>query len=346
MPAGISGKALLEEPMDAISVLCSPWLPEGLMILAGPPKIGKSTMARQWAHAVNVGRALWGAQCDRAAVVYLSLEEGERLMRKKLAAAGFPADELADVSFHWAWAQGAEGCADLRLYLNEHPTTKLVVIDSLSRFRAPATRERPQFQQDYDAVAGLADIAKERPGLAIVVLHHTTKIGTAQSPVEAISGTYGVAAAADSYAVLCRQGGDFVLACGGRHWDQYDDLFVVERAGGLWAMRGADDGVRLSPRQREFLSRLASEGTISTRGLATRFHVGDSTATELMGELRDKGMVERTSDGWRATAAGEAKAASLFHSQSSETTERTERTEGSQGVSGVSGFRGCARGRT
>ena len=41
--------------------------------------------------------------------------------------------------------------------------------------------------------------------------------------------------------------------------------------------------------------------------MASRFGVKDAAASELLKELSSRGMVERTSDGWRATSAGAAK---------------------------------------
>jgi hypothetical protein len=329
LPQGISGRALLELQFPEIAMLCSPWIPEGVMLLAGPPKVGKSTLMRQVTRAVSAGNMLFGSYCEQGRVAYLSLEEGERLMAKKLRSARFEAGELAAVDFHWAWRQGAEGCADLRAYIDEHDDVRMIVIDSLSRFREPSNQARSQFQQDYDAMAMLSELAKQRPGLAIVVLHHTTKLGTVNDPVAAISGTYGVAAAADSYMVLVKDGSDFVLCCGGRFWELDESHFVMDRAAGVWEMRRAHDGVSLTARQREYLARVVEDGTVTTRGMASRFGVKDAAASELLKELSSRGMVERTGDGWCATAAGLAKMPSPTP-VTSESSGFSERSEGSE----------------
>lgn len=307
-PTVTRGNALMVKTMPEISFLCSPWIPEGVMLLAGRPKLGKTSIARQWSASVTNGWSLWGKPCSRHAVLVLSLEEGEKLMRRKLVAARYTPQELADVHLAFNWRQGILGVGDLQQYLEAEPAVRLVIIDSLTRFRDPPTREKQAFQQDYEAVSQLAELAKAIPGLSIVVVHHTTKSTNGDDPIAEISGTYGLSAAADSYAVLRKQGGDFVLHFGGRYWDEAVDAYTLVRDAGRWQMAGAHDPVQLSPMQRAYLARLAADGLVTTQGMATRFGVKKNTASEVLGELSDKGMAERVVDGWQVTETGRAKA--------------------------------------
>lgn len=324
----IDGEALLALELPDVQYLCRPWVPEGVTLLAGAPKVGKTTLLRQFGASVSSGATLWGAACAQADVLFLSLEEGQKLMRRKLLLAGYRGDQVRRIRFHWKWRPGVEGVADLRDRLRACPEIRLIIIDSLTRFRDAPTRDKPQFHQDYEAVRLLADITKDHPGLSIIVLHHTKK-DQAGDPIADISGTFGLSAAADNYMVLRRESGEFVLHCGGRYWDETEDAFRLVREAGAWALEGAALTVRLSPMQRGYLDALKAEGTITTRGMARRFEVRDSTASEILSELQGKGLVERTSDGWRCSA-----------SLSPGTTERvgsTESTETSE-REGVRGF--------
>lgn len=293
----IDGAALLALDLPETTYLCRPWIPEGVLILAGRPKIGKTTLLRQIAVGVSSGAALWGATCERADVLFLSLEEGQKLMRRKLLLAGYSGEQVRRIRFHWRWRSGAMGTSDIREKLKTCPAIRLVIVDSLTRFRDAPTRDKPQFHQDYEAVRLLADIAKDHPGLTIIVLHHTRK-DQGDDAIADISGTFGLSAAADNYMVLRREGGDFVMHCGGRYWDEAQDAFRLRREAGTWALEGAATPIALSPMQRQYLDRLKQEGTITTRGMATRFGVRDSTASAILSELREKGLVERTTDGW------------------------------------------------
>jgi RecA-family ATPase len=94
MPRGESALELMEREMELITYLCEPWIPEGLNLLAGRPKIGKTTMQRQKLAAVAEGGLLFGDRCLASPAVYLSLEEGDRLTRQKLESAAFSRDAL------------------------------------------------------------------------------------------------------------------------------------------------------------------------------------------------------------------------------------------------------------
>lgn len=296
---GIDGDALLALDLPETHYLCRPWIPEGVTILAGRPKVGKTTLLRQIAVCASDGAPLWGKPCAQTEVLFLSLEEGRKLMRKKLMLAGYSGAQLRRIRFHWQWRTGVGGIGDLHERLKVNPAIRFVIVDSLTRFRDAPTRDKPQFHQDYEAVRMLADVAKDIPGLTIIVLHHTKK-DQGDDPIADISGTFGLTAAADNYMVMRRESGEFVLHCGGRYWDEPQDAFRLRRAGGVWALEGVADAARLSPMQRQYLDTLRAEGTVTTRGMARRFKVRDSTASEVMAELQAKGLVDRTADGWQA----------------------------------------------
>lgn len=295
----IDGESLLALDLPETHYLCRPWIPEGVTILAGRPKIGKTTLLRQIAVCASSGSALWGRPCSQAEVLFLSLEEGKKLMRKKLLLAGYAGAQLRCIRFHWRWRAGAAGVADIRARIEANPRIRFVIVDSLTRFRDAPTRDKPQFHQDYEAVRLLADIVKDFPGLSIIVLHHTKK-DQGDDPIADISGTFGLTAAADNYMVMRREAGEYVLHCGGRYWDEAEDAFRLRRDGGAWSLEGIAAPVRLSPMQRQYLDVLRAEGTVTTRGMARRFSVRDNTASEILAELQAKGLADRTADGWRA----------------------------------------------
>jgi predicted DNA-binding transcriptional regulator len=188
--------------------------------------------------------------------------------------------------------------------LAEHPGIKLIVIDSLSRFRAPATKNTPQFEQDYAVIGNLQNVAKDHPGLCIVVIHHTTKANF-DDPLDSISGTYGVTAACDAYGVLQRKGEQYKLHWGGRLWDQDANDFEIARDGGRWVMVGTWDAETsgLTPVRKEIYAALQAEGTITTRGIARRFDIADSTASEHLHSLMNNGLVSKKGSQWIASAS-------------------------------------------
>lgn len=61
-------------------------LPQGLCMLAGAPKIGKSWMALDLALHVAKGEALWGLKVHPGTVLYLCLEDGNGRIHDRLNA--------------------------------------------------------------------------------------------------------------------------------------------------------------------------------------------------------------------------------------------------------------------
>ena len=61
------------------------FVPDGPTLLCGPPKIGKSWMALDWAIAVVTGGlALGRLPVEQGEVLYLALEDSDRRMQKRL----------------------------------------------------------------------------------------------------------------------------------------------------------------------------------------------------------------------------------------------------------------------
>jgi hypothetical protein len=299
---GIDGEALACLDLPDPVYLARPWIVEGVTLVVGRPKIGKTTLLRQLCHAANSGGAFLSSPVGAADVTFLSLEEGERLMRAKLRAMAVPLAQFRGIRFEFDWPQGALGADKLRERFESTPAKgqRVVVVDSLQRFRAMPDRTLPAFAQDYEAVRVLAELAKDFPGLAVLVLHHTTK-ATVDDPVAAISGTYGLTAAADNYLILLRQGEAFRLHCGGRCWegDAADyELEQVKPAG--WSLVGEWHGADASvtPMQRQVLALLRAGA--QTRGtLAKALGVDDATkVSHLLSKLQTKGLVEPIANGW------------------------------------------------
>jgi RecA-family ATPase len=301
----IDGEALASLDLADPQYLTRPWIVEGVTLVVGRPKIGKTTLLRQLCHAANAGGSFLSSPVAAGDVTFLSLEEGERLMRAKLRAMGVAPAEFRGIRFEFDWPQAALGAEKLRERFAATPAhgQRLVVVDSLQRFRAMPDRTLPAYAQDYEAVKVLAELAKDVPGLAVLVLHHTTK-AQPDDPVAAISGTYGLTAAADNYLILLRQGEAFRLHCGGRCWEGDSTDYELEQVKpARWALVGEWHGAdaRVTPKQRQVLTQLQS-GAKTRAEIAQALGVDDPTkVSHLLRGLQDKGLVEPIANGWCLT---------------------------------------------
>jgi hypothetical protein len=83
-------------------------------------------------------------------------------------------------------------------FLMEHPTTKLVVIDTLQRVRSTGG-DSNLYANDYQDIGLLKKLA-DKQHIAILLIHHLRKLH--DDPMNMISGSTGLSGAADSTFVL------------------------------------------------------------------------------------------------------------------------------------------------
>lgn len=198
-------------------------LAEGLSILAGRPKIGKSWLAFDLAIKLANGEALFGHYATTGAnAVYFALEDNYRRLQNRMnqLLGGLPVPERLD--FNIELPRLDEGGLDiLREYLTAHPDTKLLIIDTLAKVKPRGKRGGDAYQEDYAAGNDLQKMAFEF-GVAILLLHHTRKV-TAEYVLDEVSGTTGVTGSADNIFVLKRDAsGDYVLHTTGRDFESLE----------------------------------------------------------------------------------------------------------------------------
>jgi biotin operon repressor len=290
-PVGETAFSLLERDLPALVRLCDPWATEGLNIIAGRPKLGKTTLERQKLAAAATGSAFLDSSFTKPVkCAFLSLEEGPRLCRHKFLQAGFPEQALFNIELFFDWKRGSEGVFQLDRYLEECDEVRFVVIDSLTKFRAVPDPRTPSFSCDYEAVSALHNVSNKYPGRCIDVVHHTRKM-KGDDPIDSISGTYGLTAAVDSYTVLTHHLDGAVMHVGGRLWEREENQFTLRRGERqTWEMLGVH--LDITEKQSEALDLVkASPGGLSGKELGDKLGITQPSAWQRLDELLEKGLV-------------------------------------------------------
>jgi hypothetical protein len=217
---------------------------EGLAILAGKPKTGKSWAALDFAVAVAGGySALGNIECQPGDVLLLALEDNDRRLNQRLKAVlqGQPAPASLQVATEWRRAD-AGGLTDLQAWLTAHAEARLVVIDTLQMIRGQRGKNDGIYADDYAAIGGLKALA-DKATVPFVVVHRLRKDATGD-PLESVSGTAGLTGSADTILVLKREPKESLglLYVRGRDVPETEIAMQFDENTGKWLrLIGADD---------------------------------------------------------------------------------------------------------
>ena len=194
----ITAEDLQNRTYEPTHFLIDELIPEGLHILAGAPKIGKSWLALWLCLCISQGQPLWNFATTQGEVLYLSLEDSFQRIQTRL----FDLTEDAPSTLHFAIMADAlkHGLEQqIEQFLAEHSATKSVVIDTLQRVRGTGS-DSNLYANDYQEIALLKKLADKRH-IAILLIHHLRKLHD-DDPMNMISGSTGLSGAADSAFVL------------------------------------------------------------------------------------------------------------------------------------------------
>jgi hypothetical protein len=213
-------------------------LAEGVSLLTGAPKVGKSWMSL----GVGLDVAAGGKAFDHipvtgGPVLYLALEDTPRRlqtrMRKLLDSRSAPATLTLATTCPPLPQGGDEAIAG---WLDRNADARMVIIDVFAKLRGSSAPGMSAYDADYASVTRVKRVA-DHYGVAIVLVHHVRKAGS-EDFLNEVSGTNGLAGAADATLVLKRPRGqaDGVLHVTGRDVDEAEYALRFHTAAGAWQL--------------------------------------------------------------------------------------------------------------
>ena len=230
----IDADTLQSTAYEPVSFVVDDLLPQGLHLLAGAPKIGKSWLALWLCLCAAQGKPLWTFATRPCEVLYLCLEDSFQRIQSRL----FDLTEDAPPTLHFAVMsqQLHNGLVEqIEQFLKEHPQTRLIVIDTLQRIRTVGNDANP-YASDYRDIGVLKALA-DKHRIAILLVHHLRKMND-DDPMNMISGTSGLSGATDSNFVLRksqRRENTATLYCTGRDIE-YRELTLERNAENVWEL--------------------------------------------------------------------------------------------------------------
>ena len=230
--------AVLEPPGYAVKDL----LVQGLHILAGAPKTGKSWLALWLCQQVAGGEKVWGHPTQQGTVLYLCLEDGyHRLQDRLLDITEDPSENLYLATHAGTLADGLAG--QIETFVREHGRVSLVVIDTLQKVRETCTDNT--YSRDYADLARLKELA-DRCRTTVLLVHHLRKQYDSD-PLNRVSGTAGVSGAADGTFILQREDRSSnygTLFCTGRDIESKELKLQFDPMSHIWECREDEETAR------------------------------------------------------------------------------------------------------
>jgi DNA-binding transcriptional ArsR family regulator len=231
-----------------INYVVPDFIPEGLCILAGRPKVGKSWLALDICLGVSLGQEVLGVEPDRGDVLYCALEDTDRRLQRRMKKLLWPPKGAwpEELTFATRWNRlDAGGVTDIAEWAKSVKKPRLVVLDTLAGVRPERSKTDTTYDGDYKALVEAHRLANDG-GFAILVLTHTRKMGAEDDPLDAISGTLGQVGCADTGMVLSKgpQGASLYLR--GRDIEEAEKAVVFNADTCRWQILGEAAEVRKS----------------------------------------------------------------------------------------------------
>lgn len=228
----VDGAALMSQPLRPPNFVVDTLLSQGLHILAGSPKVGKSWLALWLAVTVAKGEPVWNMASKQGTTLYLCLEDSVLRIQNRL----FEITEDAPDSVHFCTecapiGQGLE--EQVEYFLAQHPDTALVIVDTLQMIRPVHDATYANDYRDLSVLKRMAD----RHGIAVLLIHHLRKEKAADVFCR-ISGTTAISGAVDSSFTLVeerRGSARAKLTCIGRDIE-YRELELQRNGENVWEL--------------------------------------------------------------------------------------------------------------
>ena len=195
--AVIDGETLMDKRLPKRSFCIETLLPEGISMLGGAPKIGKSWMVLDIGVRVAKGESIWSLPTKRGTVLYLALEDSLARIQERLCKL---TDDVSGNLF-FAIAAGTladDLCFQIEQFISEHRDTVLVIIDTFQIVRVGGIDT--SYANDYDEVRKLKALA-DKMRISLLLVHHLRKQGDSD-PLNKLSGTTGISGAMDAVFIL------------------------------------------------------------------------------------------------------------------------------------------------
>lgn len=293
----IDAETLLATEFEELRYVIPGYVVEGLTIVAGKPKLGKSWLAYDFAIAVaSGGLAMGSIECEQGDVLYLALEDNHRRAKSRIQTVMPPLRKfsLKRLQLQFTAPTIDSGLLpELDKWRIRSKNPRLIIIDVLAKVKPPQKKNQGVYAADYDAITPLQKYASEHR-LAVVVITHTRK-QEADDTLETVSGTNGLTGAADSILILSRDANGSILYGRGRDIEEIETAMLFDA--GKWSVLGHAGEVRKSDERKKIIQVLMENGELSPAEIAKLTGLKSVNVRQLLRKMVKAGDVSQPRTG-------------------------------------------------
>ena len=199
----INAEELQARPFVPPTFLVEGLIPQGVSLLCGPSKCGKSWLVLWMAMRICQGLPVWGLKTHPCEVLYLCLEDTFSRLQDRM----YRLPDEAPSELHLCVAAGKLRAGleeQIESHMAAHPATELIIIDTFQKIRTAHGSGVGVYAGDYEDVSTLKKIA-DGFGISILLVHHLRKQKDKSDPFNQISGSNGILGAADAAFVMVKE---------------------------------------------------------------------------------------------------------------------------------------------
>ena len=275
-------------------------IPQGLTLLVGKAKSGKTSLALDLAVGLAIGNDVLGSiEVQALEVLYVPFEDTQQKLQPRIDKK-MKRNPVAQKRLHFVFNPPdieLSGVERLQIMLQAHPNKQLVVIDTLALLMG-STGIGKGYAASYGEMIKLKEIA-DRQGTAIVLLHHTRK-GNGDGILDSVAGSVGFTAAVDNVLILTKGTGqaDAFLHITGRDLQDMDLALRFDRDERSFVLLGSSEEYRMSEQRKAVLDILIEAGVpLKLSEIATAMKKNVTALSNLLKALTKEGQVKKVQYG-------------------------------------------------
>lgn len=288
----ISAYEIQQMQIKPINWIIENFLPEGLAILAGKPKQGKSWLCLNLAIAMaEQTKAFNFYETEKHGVLYLSYEDNYRRIQERISK--ITGNRLVKGELYFQdskdlpYINEESGLNYLTNVIRKYPNIKLIVIDTLAKaIKQKRSVNNNAYLDDYELTAKLQTFAIHN-GICILLVHHTRK-AISENVFDSISGTTGITAAQDTMLVLKKElNGKVNLYLTGR--DVFENTFELNfnKENCTWEIKGTASEIQKSESRQEIIDLFENdfERVLTLKEIATALGKTQSNISHIIKKM-------------------------------------------------------------